>query len=350
MTSDGCFHALVRFSFAHFTLNSQHSNPHIEILLWGDFRDFSSREIFQQVPTNPTALMRNTPISLLANRFGCCIMTMQLLGKGIRCFSTAPSKVIQNWQFVLLLIHIYYTGPRPPQGPRRCAWGEEKEGKACSGGSQVWHSLHRPHACHGVGWGWRLAGYKDFLLFGVDNNCQVPKIVPQGPLAIHPGATALQYAQVMFCKFQIKKCNLTLLFSRSLREWKLCGALMTRSRYYLTTRILNHYIIWQKKGRRFDSTCGKLISLSALMLQLREKQQIFFNVENELFCQQVRLFRPRHNLARINVSAARACLPKVTCVLVGVVVVFPWLWWWGLKFCQCKLSIVNVSVCWSLCS
>ena len=58
------------------------------------------------------------------------------------------------------------------------------------------------------------------------------------------------------------------------------------------------------------------------MLQLREKQ-IFFNVKNELFCQQVRLFRPRHNLARINVSAARACLPKVTWILVGVVVVFP---------------------------
>ena len=31
-------------------------------------------------------------------------MTMQLLGKGIRCFSTAPSKVIQNWQFVLISI------------------------------------------------------------------------------------------------------------------------------------------------------------------------------------------------------------------------------------------------------
>ena len=56
------------------------------------------------------------------------------------------------------------------------------------------------------------------------------------------------------------------------------------------------------------------------MLQLREKQ-IFFNLENELFCHQVRLFRPRHNLARINVSAERACLPKVTCDLVGVVVV-----------------------------
>ena len=77
-----------------------------------------------------------------------------------------------------------------------------------------------------------------------------------------------------------------------------------------------------KKGGWFDSTCGKLISLSAVMLQLREKQ-IFFNVKNELFCEQVRLFRPRHNLARINVSAARACLPKVTWILVGVVVVFP---------------------------
>ena len=43
-------------------------------------------------------------------------------------------------------------------------------------------------------------------MFGVDNNCQAPKIVPQGPLAIHPGATALQYAQVMFFKFQIKIC------------------------------------------------------------------------------------------------------------------------------------------------
>ena len=47
---------------------------------------------------------------------------------------------------------IYYnTGPRPPQGARGSAGGEEKEGKACSGGSQVRHSLHRPHACHGVG-------------------------------------------------------------------------------------------------------------------------------------------------------------------------------------------------------
>ena len=26
---------------------------------------------------------------------------------------------------------------------------------------------------------------------------QTPKIVPQGPLAIHPGATVLQYAQVL---------------------------------------------------------------------------------------------------------------------------------------------------------
>ena len=89
--------------------------------------------------------------------------------------------------------------------------------------------------------------------------------MPQGPLAIHPGATALQYAQVMFFKFQIKICYLTLLFSQSLREWKLCGALMTRSRYYLTTRILNHYIIWQKKGKIWKDLIqlvGKLISFN----------------------------------------------------------------------------------------
>ena len=31
----------------------------------------------------------------------------------------------------------------------------------------------------------------------------------------------------------------------------------------------------------------------------------------EVCLSQVRLFRPRHNLARMNISAARACLPKV---------------------------------------
>ena len=38
---------------------------------------------------------------------------MQLLGRGIRCFSTVPSKVIHNWQFVLLLISIIQARGHP---------------------------------------------------------------------------------------------------------------------------------------------------------------------------------------------------------------------------------------------
>ena len=174
---------------------------------------------------------------------------MQLLGRGIRCFSTVPSKVIHNWQFVLLLISIIQARGHPKVHVEVQEVEKRKAKPALEGlkfGTAFTdHMLVMEWAEAG---GWQVTRiWCFFLLFGVDNNWQAPKIVPQGPLAIHPGATALQYAQVMFYKFQIKNCIPTLLFSRSSREWKLCGALMIRSRYYLTTCISNHIHHWTEE-------------------------------------------------------------------------------------------------------
>ena len=107
-------------------------------------------------------------------------MVMQLFARGFRCLSTAPSQV----KLFNSMLTIY----------SKCV-SQSRRYKVAVEVQEVKQRKAKP-ALEGLRFGTAFTDHMLMMEWTEVGGWQAPRIVPQGPLAIHPGATVLQYAQV----------------------------------------------------------------------------------------------------------------------------------------------------------